>query len=273
MTTTCWTAISEIESTGLWNENCNLNVGSDEKLQRFSKFPVLERFKEYFNCAVLFTIPPKENLFDSQQLQLVRGQAVTLASFHTFISAIISSAESLVSARRPTTHVQASLQLGLVVDRESPQAGDELGVASLEVWVVKMMKRHAVTVVDVFNGWICFPEAVQVELTDKAREVGRFEGVGVVRGVARTQDLPLEELLIDDDELAEAVPADGFVCRVVHQTPQFGREVIRVDAVRKWTITNIHAFVCRSRIRGEVREHNTSPHLDNRPTVKLLTVS
>lgn len=135
----------------------------------------------------------------------------TLASFQTFISAIISSTESLVSARRPTAHVQTSLQLGLVVDSESPQARNKFRVAPLEVRVVKMMIRHAVTVTVVSHRWICFPEAVQVELADKAREVGRFEGVGAVRGGARRQDLPLEEPLIDDDELAHAVPADGFI--------------------------------------------------------------
>lgn len=47
------------------------------------------------------------------------------------------------------------------------------------------------------------------------------------------QDLSLEEMLINDDDLAEVVPADGFVGRVVHQAPQLGREVIRVYADRE----------------------------------------
>lgn len=186
-------------------------------------------------------------------LQRLRNHAVTLASFHTSLSAIIAPTESLVSTRGPTLDVQARLQLGLVVDRESPQAGHQLRMVSLEVWVVEMMVGPAVpgVVVAVLDGWIRLPEAVQIELADEAREVGGLEGVGAVRGPgagAGGQDLPLEEVLIDDDGLAGAVPADGFVGGVVHQTPQLGREVVGVDAVREGAF--VHAVVCRGGNRG-----------------------
>lgn len=64
------------------------------------------------------------------------------------------------------------------------------------------------------------PETIEVELADEAWEVGGFEGVHVVQGEGtRRQDLPLKELLIDDDSLALAVPEDGPFRRVVHQSP------------------------------------------------------
>uniref|UniRef100_A0A8P4G0Q0 SPT4 homolog, DSIF elongation factor subunit n=3 Tax=Percomorphaceae TaxID=1489872 RepID=A0A8P4G0Q0_DICLA len=102
-------------------------------------------------------------------------------------------------------------------------------------------------VVGVCDSWVGLAEAVQVELTDEAGEVGGLEGVRAVRGDgARREDLSLEQVLVNDDERAVAVPADGFICRVVHQTPQFGRKVIRVDAFREGASTNIHAFVSRT---------------------------
>lgn len=143
----------------------------------------------------------------------------------------------LVLTRRPTCHIQSSLELGLVVGSESPQSRNKFRVVSLEVRVVEIMTRPSDPggIRAVFDRRIAFPEAVQVELTDKAGEVAGFEGVAVVRGGAGggRQDLLLEEPLIDDEHLAEAVPADGFVGRVVHQTPQLGGEVNRVDALRE----------------------------------------
>lgn len=117
--------------------------------------------------------------------------------------------------------------------------------ASFEVWVKKMIVGRKVCCghVVVFAGWINPPEAVQVELADEAREVGRFEGVGVAQGVgARGQDLSLEELRVDDDGLAFAVPEDGSFRRVVYQTPQFSKEVFRIYAGRERPSTHIHAF-------------------------------
>uniref|UniRef100_A0AAQ6AAR9 SPT4 homolog, DSIF elongation factor subunit n=2 Tax=Pomacentridae TaxID=30863 RepID=A0AAQ6AAR9_AMPOC len=82
-------------------------------------------------------------------------------------------------------------------------------------------------------------------------EVCRFEGVGAVGGhTARRQHLSLEALLINDDHLSETVPADGLVSRAVHQTPQFSRKVVGVDAVREWIFTGIHSFICTTGNRG-----------------------
>lgn len=92
--------------------------------------------------------------------------AVTLASFNIFLSAIITPTESLALARAPTVDVQASLQLRLIVHSKSPQTSNKFGAVPLEVWVVKMVMRPTGVLV-VFNSRLCFPEAVQVELTDK----------------------------------------------------------------------------------------------------------
>lgn len=124
--------------------------------------------------------------------------------------------------------------------------------------------------VTVFIHWLDFPEAVQIELSDKAWEVGGFEGVGDVQvDGAWRQDLSLEEMSINDNSLALAVPEDGFICRVVHQTPQFGREVIRVDGVREWASTSIHGFICRTGNRGNANVMFVNPrqHEKTGPTV------
>lgn len=120
-------------------------------------------------------------------------------------------------------------------------------MVSLEVWVRKVMEGPNVPggVVLVFGGWISSSEAIQVELTDKAGEVGRLECICVVRDWR--QELSLEEVVIDDDDLAVPVPADGFVCRVVHQTPQFGGKIIGVDTVEERDSSDIRAFVYTSR--------------------------
>lgn len=82
-------------------------------------------------------------------------------------------------------------------------------------------------------GRVHLPEAVEVELADKAGEVGGLEGVHIVQSKGpRRQDLSFEELPVDDYGLALAVPEDGAVARVVHQAPQLGGEVVRVDADR-----------------------------------------
>lgn len=102
-----------------------------------------------------------------------------------------------------------------------------------------MFRREAV----VSACWIHFPEAVQVELADEAGEVFGLEGVNTVRvGRARGQDLPLEELSVDDNSFTLTVPENGSVYRVVHQTPQLGGEVVRVDIDRERPSTNIHDF-------------------------------
>lgn len=102
-----------------------------------------------------------------------------------------------------------------------------------------MFRREAV----VSAGRIHFPEAIQVELADKAGEVFGLEGVNTVRvGRAQGQNLPLKELSVDDNSLTLTVPEDGPVCRVVHQTPQLGREVVRVDIDRERSSTNIHDY-------------------------------
>lgn len=94
------------------------------------------------------------------------------------------------------------------------------------------------------NRRVCFPEAIQIELTDKTGEIGRLEGVHAVQADGHgRQDLSLEELLVDGDDLATVVPADGFVCRVVHQTPQLGRKIVGINAVWERTMS-IHASVC-----------------------------
>lgn len=152
---------------------------------------------------------------------------------------------SHVSTRGSAVHVQTSLHLCLIVDSESPEAGNKFRVVTLKVWVVKVMIGPSVcaATVPLFKSSIGFPEAVQVELTDKAGEVLCFEAVCVVSGGADGgQDLGLAELLIDYDNLAPAVPVDGFSRRVVHQTPQFGREVVGIDGVREQIVTSIHAF-------------------------------
>lgn len=116
--------------------------------------------------------------------------------------------------------------------------------ATLEVWVKKMIVGGKVCGghVVVLAGRIDPPEAVEVELADEAGEVGGFEGVGVAQGVgAGGQDLSLEELRVDDDGLAFAVPEDGPFRRVVYQTPQFSKEVFRIHAGRERPSTHVHA--------------------------------
>lgn len=105
-------------------------------------------------------------------------------------------------------------------------------VASLEVWVEKMVTGAQVCsrLVDFRVDRIDPLEAVEVELTYKAGEVGGFEGVGVAQGLGpRGQDLPLEEVRVDDDGFAFCVPEDGLLGGVVQQAPQFGKEVFRFD--------------------------------------------
>lgn len=96
------------------------------------------------------------------------------------------------------------------------------------------MTEGALLLLHVAHG-IHLPEAVQVELADEAGEVGGLEGAGVGGGSGR-QDLALQELLVDDDYLAAAVPADGFISRVVHQTPEFRWKIIGVDGIREGTM-------------------------------------
>lgn len=155
-----------------------------------------------------------------------------LTSYHNFISTIITSTESLLPTWRPTVDTQTRLHLGLIVNGESPQIDKKLRLVSLEVSVEKFQRPSGGPRTSVSG--IGFPEAVQVELTDKAGKVGRFEDVSVVRGDAvGTQEEFLEEMLINDNDLTAAIPADGSVRRVVHQTPQFGRKIVGVDGVRE----------------------------------------
>ncbi len=147
-----------------------------------------------------------------------------------------------------TGHLQARLQFGLVADGESPQTGQKFRAVAREVWIGKVMIPAGVPdgVALVCGDWVDFPEAVQIELPDEAGEICSFKGVSIVqRDGAWRQNLPLKELLVDDDGFALAVPVDGFVCRVVHQTPQFGRKVVGVDAFRDWASSSIHASVSR----------------------------
>lgn len=99
---------------------------------------------------------------------------------------------------------------------------DSQNVASLEVWVVKVTAGGEVRsrLVDVLVHRVDLLEAVEVELTDEAGEVGGFEGVGVAHGVGpRGQDLSLEEVRIDDNSFTFRVPEDGLFGRVVQQAP------------------------------------------------------
>lgn len=80
-------------------------------------------------------------------------------------------------------------------------------------------------------------EAIEVELTDEAGEVGGFEeqvGVGLQVGTIvdvldRGEELGFEELLVDDEPFTAGVPADRAVPGAVDDAPQLGREVIGVD--------------------------------------------
>lgn len=152
-----------------------------------------------------------------------------------FICGAVGDVQPLAPTRGPTADRLAGLDLGLVVGREPPQRRDQSGAVSLEVRVEEVIVGGAVgggqVVVPV--GRIHLPEAVEVELADEAGEVGGLERVHVVQSEgSRRQDLPLKELPVDDDGLTLAVPEDGAVGRVVHQAPQLGGEVVRIDADR-----------------------------------------
>lgn len=61
-----------------------------------------------------------------------------------------------------------------------------------------------------FHGWFCFLEAIQVELANKAGEVGGFKSVYAVHAVVTSsQDEFLKEPLVNNDDLSATVPADG----------------------------------------------------------------
>lgn len=123
----------------------------------------------------------------------------------------------------------------------------------------------------VFAGRIDPPEAIEVELADEAREVGGFEGVGVAQGVgAGGQDLPLEELRVDDDGLAFTVPEDGPFRRVVHQTPQFSKEVFRIHAGRERPSTHVHASSLKNWKQSELK--TVEKHLQCRTVHTSLPV-
>lgn len=126
---------------------------------------------------------------------------------------------------------------------------DLLSVASLEVRVEKITTGGQVCsrLIDVFVNRVDPLEAVEVELTDEAGEVGGFEGVGVAQGLGPWgQDLSLEEVRIDDDCLAFRVPEDGLFGRVVQQAPQFGEEVFWVDVDGERHYTNFHALALKN---------------------------
>lgn len=118
-------------------------------------------------------------------------------------------------------------------------------MTSLEVGVVKMMVQPVGGFVSVANRRVDFFKSVQVELAHEAREIGGLKGVGAVGGSGGGgQDAGLEELLIDDDHLAEAVPADGPIGRAVHQTPEFGRKNVGVDVAWAGMVGISHVFTC-----------------------------
>lgn len=98
---------------------------------------------------------------------------------------------------------------------------DAQSVASLEVWVEKVITgRQVRSCVLVLVARVDPLEAVEVELTDEAGEVGGFEGVDVAQDVGpRGQDLPLEEVRIDDNSFTVRVPEDGLFGGVVQQAP------------------------------------------------------
>lgn len=153
----------------------------------------------------------------------------------SFVSSAVDQGKPLASARGPTADRLARLDLGLVVSGEPPQRRDQSGAVPLKVGVEEVIVSGAVgggqVVVPV--GRVHLPEAIEVELTDEAGEVGGLESVHIVQGEGpRRQDLPFEKLPVDDYGLALAVPEDGAVGRVVHQAPQFGGEVVRIDADR-----------------------------------------
>lgn len=104
----------------------------------------------------------------------------------------------------------------------SPQRRDDSGVL-FEVWVEEVIISPGGTVgigQVVSVHWGDHPEAVQFELPHEAREVGGLKGIHVFhRAGMGGQDLPLEELLVDDDGLALAVPEDGPFQWVVRQSP------------------------------------------------------
>lgn len=120
---------------------------------------------------------------------------------------------------------------------------DSQSVASLKVWVEKVATGGQVRgrLVDVLVERVDPLEAVEVELTHEAGEVGGFEGVGVAQGVGPWgQDLSLEQVRIDDNGFTFRVPEDGLFGRVVQQAPQFGKEVFRVDGNGERPFTNFH---------------------------------
>lgn len=104
----------------------------------------------------------------------------------------------------------------------SPQRRGNSGVL-FKVWVEEVIISPGGTVgigQVVSVHWGDHPEAVQVELPHEAREVGGLKGIHVFhRAGMGGQDLPLEELLVDDDGLALAVPEDGPFQWVVRQPP------------------------------------------------------
>lgn len=160
-----------------------------------------------------------------------RGPTPLVTSFCSAVDEV----QPLAPTRGPTADGLAGLDLGLVVGGEPPQRRDQSGAVPLEARVEEVIVGGAVgggqVVVPV--GRVHLPEAVEVELADEAGEVGGLEGVHVVQGEGpRRQDLPLEELPVDDDGLALAVPEDGAVGRVVDQAPQLSGEVVRIDADR-----------------------------------------
>jgi len=204
--------------------------------------------------------------------------AVTLTSCNICILVIVASTVTAESTWDPVFHAQTSLHQGLVLDSQPPQTRDKLGVVPQEVWVVEIEIPHAVplaaVVFSVHDGLL---EAVEVELADKAREVGRLEGIGVVRGaVAGGQDLRLEETPINDDDLALFVPADGNICRVVHQTPELGWEVIGVDGLGEGTSPDTLDFACffwegGANKRGKVGEPGFEASSECQPNQHLFT--
>lgn len=135
----------------------------------------------------------------------------------------------LALARKPTLDFEAGLHLGFILNREPPQVGHEFGLVSLEVGVVKIQVGGVVPRALAAQRLLCLLEAVQVELPDEAGEIVGLKAVVLVD--SGVQKLNLEELLVDDDQVTVAVPADGPDLRTIHQTPEFSRKKIGVHGL------------------------------------------
>lgn len=99
-------------------------------------------------------------------------------------------------------------------------------MVSLEVWVVKIIVGPTISRVLIAHYLL---EAVQVELPDEAGEIVGLKAVVSVDFGG--QNLTVEELVVDDDQITLAVPANGFDLQIIHQTPEFSWKNVGADGL------------------------------------------